>query len=158
MTEISHQETPYENFGYDHPTEFFTRSFSDGIPSWKNNKLRALHTHYQTSDDGYAKPYLPPREFEQSVLTQQSIEALYSKPLKRRDHRENHVHFNDDMGLNERTKMNGSSETPVFHLNGPYTNMLEKNWSKSFLEEIQEKANNIKLRNSLAIENGRLDV
>uniref|UniRef100_K1QVG1 Latrophilin-3 n=1 Tax=Magallana gigas TaxID=29159 RepID=K1QVG1_MAGGI len=148
---ISQNEAGWENYGYDHPPEFFTRSFSDGIPSWKNiNNLRALHTHYQTTDDIYAS-----HNITHPIDVQQSIEAIYSKPLKRRD-RENHVHFNDDMELNGRKT--GTIDSPILHLNGPYNNMFEKNWSKSFLAEIQEKANNIKLRNSLAIENGRLEV
>lgn len=149
---ISQNEAGWDNYGYDHPPEFFTRSFSDGIPSWKNiNNLRALHTHYQTTDDIYATHNIT---HPIDVQTQQSIEAIYSKPLKRRD-RENHVHFNDDMGLNGRKT--GTNDSPILHLNGPY-NMFQKNWSKGFLAEIQEKANNIKLRNSLAIENGRLEV
>lgn len=148
---ISQNEAGWENYGYDHPPEFFTRSFSDGIPSWKNiNNLRALHTHYQTTDDIYAS-----HNITHPTDLQQSIEAIYSKPIKRRD-RENHVHFNDDMELNGRKTV--TIDSPILHLNGPYNNMFEKNWSKSFLAEIQEKANNIKLRNSLAIENGRLEV
>lgn len=150
---ISQNEAGWDNYGYDHPPEFFTRSFSDGIPSWKNiNNLRALHTHYQTTDDIYATHNIT---HPIDVQTQQSIEAIYSKPLKRRD-RENHVHFNDDMGLNGRKT--GANDSPILHLNGPYNNMFQKNWSKGFLAEIQEKANNIKLRNSLAIESGRLEV
>jgi hypothetical protein len=43
------------------------------------------------------------------------------------------------------------------NLNRPYTNN-DKDWTKSFLAEIQEKANNIKLRNTSAIENGQLQV
>lgn len=148
---ISQNEAGWENYGYDHPPEFFTRSFSDGIPSWKNiNNLRALHTHYQTTDDIYAS-----HNITHPTDLQQSIEAIYSKPIKRRE-RENHVHFNDDMELNGRKTV--TIDSPILHLNGPYNNMFEKNWSKSFLAEIQEKANNIKLRNSLAIENGRLEV
>ncbi|XP_062586446.1 adhesion G protein-coupled receptor L4-like [Saccostrea cucullata] len=153
---LSQMESNWDNYGYDHPTEFFTRSFSDGIPSWKNiNNLRALHTHYQTADDIYSKHGLHQRQFEQSK--EQSIEDLYSKPLKRRD-RENHVHFNDDMVLTERKL--GTISPPGMKLtnfDSPYTT-IDKNWSKSFLAEIQEKANNIKLRNNLAIENGKLEV
>lgn len=109
--------------------------------------------HYQTADDIYSKYSLHLKNFEQDVPT--PIEDLYNKPLKRRD-RENHVHFNDDMELTARNS--GTPGIPGEHslnLNRPYIKS-DKNWSKSFLAEIQEKANNIKLRNTLAIENGQL--